>query len=97
MKFDDSYQLLEDLYAEKSIPKQQTDQVKAQLCQIIASLEKGMRDPEKLQPAFDHLTETVNGIGAEDAGEAVASDVLYILEWFDVDLDVSEALRSRRW
>lgn len=97
MKFDDSYLLLEDLYADKSVPKKQTDQVKAQLGQIIARLEQGCREPSKLQPAFDKLTDTVNGLGWEEAAEAVAADVLYILEWFDVDLDVEDALRRRHW
>ncbi len=99
MKFDDSYMLLEDMTEDSSFPKKLTGRMKQQLAQVITLLEQGKPSPEKLQAAFDRMTQALNPLVAEcpDAAEIVAADVLYILDWFALDLTVEEALRKRSW
>ena len=99
MKFDESYELLEDMYADRSFPRKQTDQMRNLLRQVIKTLEQGERSPKNVQAAFDRMTEGMNRLMADcpDAEEIVAADVLYILDWFDLSLDVEDALRKRTW
>lgn len=99
MKFDESYELLEDMTADSSFPKKLTARIKAQMKPVIVLLEQNVRDTAKLQAAFDKMTVAINPLMQEcpDAEEIVAADVLYILEWFDIDLDVDDALRKRAW
>ena len=99
MKFDESYTLLEDMLEDSSFPKKLTGKLKHQLQQVISMLEQGKPSLEKIQAAFDRMTQGVNPLVAEcpDAAEIVAADVLYILDWFELNLTVEEALRKRNW
>lgn len=99
MKFDESYVLLEDMFEDSSFPKKLSGKMKSLLKQVISLLEQGTRDTGKIQAAFDRMTDGMNPLVEEcpDAAEIVAADVLYILEWFDLDLSVEDALRKRSW
>lgn len=96
MKFDTSYELLADL-AGGNFPKKSTDKVKNALKQAISALEAGQRDPAKVQKLFDKVTAAAAGAfpdGTDELRDILAADVLYILEWFEIDLDVEDAVRG---
>lgn len=107
MKFDESYELLADMYADSYYPKKLTDKVKNHIKQAISALEQGQKDPAKVQKIFDKMTAAINRLEEEfeDAGseletsarDCIATDVMYILDWFELELDVEEALREREW
>ncbi len=107
MKFDESYELLADMYADRSYPKKLTDKVKNHIKQTISALEQGQKDPAKVQKIFDKMTIAINRLEPEfeaagseletAARDCIATDVMYILDWFELDLDVEEALREREW
>ena len=107
MKFDESYELLADMYADRTYPKKLTDKVKNHIKQTISVLEQGQTDAAKAQKLFDKMTLAINRLEAEfDAAgseldtvarDCIATDVIYILEWFGIDLDVEDALREREW
>lgn len=107
MKFDENYELLADMYADSYFPKKLTDKVKNHIKQTISALEQGQTDAAKAQKLFDKMTKAINKLETEfeNAGseletaarDCIATDVMYILEWFEIDLDVEDALRERDW
>ena len=101
MKFDDSYELLADLYGDSSFPKKSTDQLKNHLKQAIAALEQGQREPAKVQKIFDKVSiaaaaafKDLKAASRQELRDILASDVLYVIEWFELDLDVEDAMRE---
>lgn len=98
MKFDESYELLADVCAE--LPKKTADKLCNHVRQAISALEQGQRTPEKVQKIFDKLC-MVTVKSANEAGtdtqflrDCLATDVMYILDWFDIALDVEDAMRK---
>ncbi len=97
MKFDESYELLADLYGDNSFPKKNVDKLKNQMKQTVSFLEQGQHEPAKVQKQFDKVCITAAGAFPESRAEVqdiLAADVLYILEWFEIDLDVEDAMRE---
>lgn len=106
-KFDEQYKLLEDMYQDGYFPDFLVDKVKALVQDVIVFLENGERDLEKIQKKFDVMTEAINDLQEEfeendseletAARDSIGETVAYILNWFDIDIDVEEAIRMRDW
>lgn len=106
-KFDEQYKLLEDMYQDGYFPDFLVDKVKALVQAVIVFLENGERDLEKIQKKFDVMTEAINDLEEEfeendseletAARDSIGETVAYILNWFDIDIDVEEAIRMRDW
>lgn len=106
-KFDEQYKLLEDMYQDGYFPDFLVDKVKALVQEVIVFLENGERDLEKIQKKFDVMTEAINDLEEEfeendseletAARDSIGETVAYILNWFDIDIDVEEAIRMRDW
>lgn len=106
-KFDADYRLLKDMYQDGYFPDFLVDRVKALVQDVIGFLETGERDLEKIQSKFDEMTLAINDLQEEfedngseietAARESIGETVAYILEWFDVDIDVEDAIGERDW
>lgn len=106
-KFDTDYKLLEDMYQDGYFPDFLVDKVKLLVEEVIAFLETGERDSEKVQSKFDEMTLAINDLQEEFeendseletvARESIGETVAYLLEWFDLDLDVEDAIGERDW
>lgn len=106
-KFDEQYKLLEDMYQDGYFPDFLVDKVKALVQEVIVCLENGERDLEKIQKKFDVMTEAINDLQEEfeendseletAARDSIGEMVAYILNWFDINIDVEEAIRMRDW
>lgn len=106
-KFDENYQLLADMYQDGYFPDFLVDKVKDLVQNVIAYLETGEQDLEKIQNQFDEMTLAVNDLQEEfeendseletGARESIGETVEYILKWFEIDLDVEDAIRERDW
>lgn len=74
---------------------------------VITFLETGERDSEEIQSKFDEMTLAINDLQEEFeenqseletvAREIIAETVEYILEWFNIDMDVEDAIGERDW
>ena len=61
----------------------------------------------KIQNKFDEMTVAINALEEEFeandseletvARDSIGETVAYILKWFDIDIDVEEAIRERDW
>ena len=106
-RFDAEYKLLEDMYQDGYFPDVLVDKIKALIQEVIAFLETGERDLVKIQEKFDAMTLAVNDLQEEfeEHGseiETAARDSIgetggYILQGFDLDLDVEDAIGERDW
>ena len=106
-KFDTDYRLLEDMYEDGYFPDFLVDKVKDLVCDVITFLESGERDLEKIQEKFDEMTLAINDLQEEFeendseietvARDSIGETVGYILQWFDIEIDVEDAIGERDW
>lgn len=106
-KFDENYQLLEEMYSDGFFPDFLVDKVKALIRNVIDFLETGERNLDKIQKEFDKMTVAINDLEEEFeeneseietvARDSIAETVGYILEWFGIDIDVEDAIGERDW
>ena len=106
-KFDENYKLLEEMYSDDYFPDFLVDKVKALIIKVIELLETGERDTGKIQKAFDKMTRSINKLEKEFekndseletvARESIGETVEYILRWFEIDIDVEDAIGERDW
>lgn len=64
-KFDADYRLLEDMYQDGYFPDFLVDKIKALVQEVIAFLEAGEKDLEKIQDKFDEMTLAINDLQEE--------------------------------
>ena len=106
-KFDADYELLDSMYRDGYFPDFLVDKVKELVENVITFLETGERDSEEIQSKFDEMTLAINDLQEEFeenqseletvAREIIAETVEYILEWFNIDMDVEDAIGERDW
>jgi len=106
-QFDKNYKLLEDMYSDGYFPEFLVDKVRDLIQNVIDFLETGERDLDKIQARFDEMTLAINDLEEEFeendseietvARESIGETVQYILEWFDIDIDVEDAIGERDW
>lgn len=105
--FDENYRLLEDMYQDGYFPDFLVDKINTLVQNVITFLESGERDIEKIQKKFDEMTIAINDLQEEfeendseietGARESIGDTVAYILQWFDIDLNVEDAIGEREW
>lgn len=106
-KFDENYVLLEEMYKDEYYPDFLVDKVKAEIQKVIELLENGENDVEVIQEKLDEITCAINDLQDEfdendSEIETVARDCIgvtidYILHWFNIPIDMEEAIRERDW
>lgn len=106
-KFDADYKMLDDMYKDDYFPDFLVDKIKGLMQKVIEVLETGERDLETIQNAFDKMTLAINDLQEEfedndseletGARESIGETVAYILNWFDINMDVEDAIGERDW
>ena len=105
--FDPNYKLLDEMYQDDYYPAFLVDKVKDEIQKVIDLLESGETDTEVVQEKLDEAVLATNDLQEEfDENESeietVARDCIgvtidYILKWFDIPIDMEEAIRERDW
>lgn len=105
--FDINYRILEEMYQDEYFPDFLVDKVKEEIQNVIDLLESGETDTEVIQEKLDEMTCAINDLQDEfdendSEIETVARDCIgetvgYVLEWFDIPIDMEEAIRERDW
>jgi hypothetical protein len=106
-KFDTDYKLLKDMYQDGYFPDFLVDKIRDLVQNVVAFLETGERDLEKIQEKFDCMTLAINDLQEEfeendseletAARESIGETVAYILQWFEIDIGPENAIRERDW
>ncbi len=106
-KFDADYKLLEDMYEDGYFPDFLVDKLRDLIENVITFLETGEQDLQKIQEKFDEMTLAANDLEEEfeengseletAARESIGATVAYILQWFEINIGVEDAIRDRDW
>lgn len=106
-KFDINYVLLNEMYQDDYYPKFLVDKIRNELQKVIDLLETGEKDINIIQEKMDEIICSINNLQDEfdendSEIETVARDCIgetvgYILDYFDIPIDVEEAIRERDW
>ena len=104
-KFDPNYQMLAEMYQDDYYPDFLVDKISALLRKVIALLENDETDLKVIQSALDEAVEGINDLQAEFdendseietvARDTIGETVAYILEWFDINIDIEDAIGAR--
>ena len=105
--FDSNYKLLDEMYQDGYYPDFLVDKIRVLIEDMIAFLETGERDLVKIQEKFDAMTLAINDLQEEfeendseletAARESIGATVAYILQWFEINIGVEDAIRERDW
>ncbi len=106
-KFDPNYQMLAEMYQDDYYPDFLVDKISALLRKVVALLENDETDLKVIQSALDEAVEGINDLQAEFeendseietvARDTIGETVAYILEWFDINIDIEDAIGARDW
>ena len=107
-KFDDQYVLLQNMYEDTYYPQFLVDKIKWQFIHLIEYLEAAdLKRLELVQDTLDEFTMSINSMQQEFrdqdseietvASESIMSTMEYILQWFEIDIPIEDALREREW
>jgi hypothetical protein len=98
---------LEDMYRDGYFPNFLVDKIKGYLKEVVSVLESGETNINVIQEHFDRATLAINGLEAEfeehdseletGARESIGATVIKILQTYNIDLDVEDAIREREW
>lgn len=105
--FDKNYKLLDKMYQDEYYPDFIVNKVKDEIQKVIELLENGETDIEIIQVKLDEAVCAINDLQEEFwdnnseietmARDCIGETVVYMLDWFNILIDVEEALRERDW
>ena len=107
-KFDDQYVLLQNMFEDTYYPQFLVEKIKWQFIHLIEFLEgTDVKELSLIQDKLDEFTIFINNLQQEFwdqdseietvASESIANTLEYILNWFNVDVGIEDALREREW
>lgn len=102
--FDENYALCATLYRAKEIPIQIADKIRVMLENFILSITMNILSYGEIQQAIDNIIEEVNNIKDDYSSKinqgilaidlSVTKDIKYILNWFNINIEIKDALRK---
>lgn len=105
--FTENHFLLEEMYDDQYYPKFLVDKLKMVIMDMVGYLVIGGHNKDEIQEKFDEMTININNLQEEFyendseietvARECIAMDIEYIINYFNLAIDVEEALREREW
>jgi methyl-accepting chemotaxis protein len=101
------FEYLPDMYSDQYFPNFLVDKITDLIKGMVVFIEEGDHSTEEIQGALDQMTSSINELQKEfeendSEIETVARDsigvtVEKILKYFDVNIDIEEAIRERDW
>ena len=106
-KFDENYVYLKDMYNDRYFPKFLVDKVRDEIVKVVEYLEEEGHTTEEIQGKFDEMTMAINDLQEEfyendseietAARDSIGETVDYILNYFNIDIDMETAIGARDW
>ena len=106
-KLDSEFNYLEDMYEDSFFPSFLVDKLKSHIVNVVHFIEENTYTIEKIQEKLDEMTIAINELQNEFyendseietfARDSIALTVEQILQYFEIDIDIEEALRERDW
>ena len=102
--FDENYALCATLYKSKEIPIQIADKIRVLLENFILSITMNILSYGQIQHSIDNIIEEVNNIKEDYSPKinqgilaielSVTKDIKYILNWFNINIELKDAMRK---
>ena len=106
-KLDADFNYLVDMYEDSFYPTTLVDKLKLHIVEVVDFIEVNKHTTEEIQEQLDKMTIAINELQdefyAKDseletvARESIAETVDAILQHFDIDIEIEEAIRERDW
>lgn len=106
-KFDENYILVEDMVKDDYYPKFLVEKIRELIFPVVRLLENGESDRDIIQGKLDEMTLAINDLQEEFdendseietvARDSIAVTIGYIMDWFNISIDMETALRERDW
>nr|WP_276569525.1 DUF5713 family protein [Lysinibacillus sphaericus] len=106
-KLDSKFNYLEDMYEDSFFPSFLVDKIKLHIVHLVHFIEENTYTVEEIQGKLDEMTIAINELQNEFyendseietfARDSIGLTVERILQYFEIDIDIEEALRERDW
>lgn len=106
-KLDADFNYLVDMYEDSFYPTVLVDKIKLHIVEVVGFIEKHEHTTEEIQEQLDKMTIAINELQdefyAQDseletvARESIGETVDAILQHFDIDIEIEDAIRERDW
>ena len=101
------FEYLKDMYRDDYFPNFLIDKLRDTIKNVVSFIEEGNHSKEEIQQSFDRMTLEINSLQEEFeeneseietvARESIGETIDNILKYFNIDIDVEEAIRERDW
>ncbi len=101
------FEYLKDMYEDDYFPDFLVDKIKDLIKSTVSFIEEGNHSKDEIQSALDQMTLGINELEDEFgeneseietvARESIGDTVDKILIFFNIDIDIEEAIRVREW
>lgn len=106
-KLDANFEYLSDMYEDSYYPTFLVNKIKENIMKVVHFIEEGHHTIEAVQEKLDEMTVAINELQDEFyehdseietvARDSIAITVEEILQYFEIDIDIEEAVRERDW
>ncbi|MEB2299537.1 DUF5713 family protein [Lysinibacillus xylanilyticus] len=106
-KIDSEFNYLANMYEDSFFPSFLVDKLKSHIVNVLHFIEENTHTKEEIQEKLDEMTLAINELQNEFyendseietvARDSIALTVEKILQYFEIDIDIEEALRERDW
>lgn len=106
-KLDPEFKYLLDMYEDSFFPTFLVDKIKLIIIKVVHFIEESTHTIEEVQENLDEMTIAINELQNEFyendseietiARDSIGATVEEILQYFEIDIDIEEALREREW
>src|SRR4051812_17596121 len=106
-KLPEDFEYLKDMYEDDYFPDFLVDKLKNVIKETVKFIEEGNHTKDEIQESLDKMTLKTNELQEEFdendseietvARESIGLTVENILKYFDIDIDIEEAIREREW
>ena len=101
------FEYLLEMYKDGYFPNFLVDKIKLEIQKMVVFIEQGDRSKDQVQGTLDQMTIAINDLQDEFyendseietvARDTIGTTVEQILQFFEIDIDVEEAIRERDW
>ena len=106
-KLPTDFPILKDMYSDEYFPRHLVDKIADAIKEVALFLESGPHPTDEIQTRLDQMTDRINELEEEFedneseletvARDSIGETVEAVLKFYDVEIDIEEAIRNREW
>ena len=106
-KLPENFDYLPEMYSDEYFPNFLVDKIKNIIQETVAYIEEGNHAVDEIQTSLDKMTLKINDLQGDFdehdseletvARDSIGMTVENILKYFEINIDIEEAIRKRDW